>query len=88
MTDTNPVPSSSAGKIGIAQMRSVYRSADVHQRLSRLPAPSGYDHEPLRHTYERMLERVRIGSTSSLRACRRWSTSTTSCPTFTPCSTT
>ena len=57
MTDTNPVPSSSAGKIGIAQMRSVYRSADVHQRLSRLPAPSGYDHEPLRHTYERMLER-------------------------------
>jgi ATP-dependent Lon protease len=57
MTDTNPVPSGtpgSAGKIGIAQMRSVYRSADVHQRLARLPAQ---EHEPLRHTYERMLER-------------------------------
>jgi ATP-dependent Lon protease len=61
MTDTNPVPSTaphgSTGKIGIAQMRSVYRSADVHQRLSRLPPHAGPEHEPLRHTYERMLER-------------------------------
>jgi ATP-dependent Lon protease len=63
MTDTNPVPSAavdtagSAGKIGIAQMRSVYRSADVHRRLARLPPDAGREHEPLRHTYERMLER-------------------------------
>jgi len=40
--------------IGIAQMRSVYRCADVQKKLERLPAQ---DHEPLRHTYERMLER-------------------------------
>jgi ATP-dependent Lon protease len=40
--------------LGIAQMRTVYRCADVEQRLAKLP---GRDHEPLRHTYERMLER-------------------------------
>jgi ATP-dependent Lon protease len=43
--------------IGIAQMRSVYRCADVEKRLSRLPPQGDREHEPLRHTYERMLER-------------------------------
>jgi ATP-dependent Lon protease len=43
-----------ASSIGIAHMRSVYRCADVQGKLSRLPAQ---EHEPLRHTYERMLER-------------------------------
>ncbi len=52
MTETNLT--AAPAKIGIAQMRSVYRSADVHERLARLPAQ---EHEPLRHTYERMLER-------------------------------
>jgi ATP-dependent Lon protease len=45
-------PSSPA--LGIAHMRSVYRCADVEKRLARLPAQ---EHEPLRTTYERMLER-------------------------------
>ena len=46
--------STAQGKIGIAQMRHVFRSADVHERLARLPAQ---EHEPLRNTYHRMLER-------------------------------
>lgn len=53
MADATPSsPASSA--LGIAQMRSVYRCADVEKRLAKLPAQ---EHEPLRHTYERMLER-------------------------------
>ncbi len=46
--------SNAPAKIGIAQMRHVFRNADVHQRLARLPAQ---EHEPLRNTYQRMLER-------------------------------
>jgi ATP-dependent Lon protease len=42
------------GGIPIAQMRSVYRLGDVEQRLTKLPAK---DHESLRSTYERMLEK-------------------------------
>jgi ATP-dependent Lon protease len=38
----------------IAQMRSVYRCADVERRLAKLPPK---EHEPLRATYERMLEK-------------------------------
>jgi ATP-dependent Lon protease len=49
-----PSPASSPAALGIAQMRDVFRSADVEQRLARLPAQ---DHQPLRSTYERMLER-------------------------------
>jgi ATP-dependent Lon protease len=48
MSDATP------STIGIAQMRNVYCCADVQKKLERLPAQ---DHEPLRHTYERMLER-------------------------------
>jgi ATP-dependent Lon protease len=44
----------SPSSLGIAQMRSVYRCADVQKKLAKLPER---DHEPLRHTYERMLER-------------------------------
>ena len=43
-----------APQIPIAQMRSVYRLDDVEKRLDKLPAR---DHETLRSTYERMLER-------------------------------
>ncbi len=40
--------------IPIAQMRSVYRCDEVSRRLTKLPAK---DHEQLRSTYERMLEK-------------------------------
>ena len=40
--------------IPIAQMRSVYRCADVEKRLHKLPPK---EHEHLRSTYERMLEK-------------------------------
>ena len=40
--------------IPIAQMRSVYRCADIERRLNKLPAK---EHENLRSTYERMLEK-------------------------------
>jgi ATP-dependent Lon protease len=39
--------------IPIAQMRSVYRCADIERRLNKLPPK---EHESLRCTYERMLE--------------------------------
>jgi ATP-dependent Lon protease len=55
MPEVPPSPAT-AHAIGIAQMRHVYRCADVEKRLARLPA-ADRDHEPLRHTYERMLER-------------------------------
>ena len=42
------------GGLPIAQMRSVYRCDEVARRLTKLPAK---DHEGLRSTYERMLER-------------------------------
>ena len=40
--------------IGVARMRSLYRLGDVAQRLDKLPAN---DHEGLRATYERMIEK-------------------------------
>jgi ATP-dependent Lon protease len=59
-TDTTLIPShrpsqnaSAKPSIPIAQMRHVYRLAEVEKRLTKLP---GKDHEPLRATYERMLE--------------------------------
>ena len=55
MPEVPPSPAA-ANAIGIAQMRHVYRCADVEKRLARLPA-TDREHEPLRHTYERMLER-------------------------------
>ena len=41
-------------QIPIAQMRPVYRVDDVEKRLDKLPAR---EHEALRATYERMLEK-------------------------------
>jgi ATP-dependent Lon protease len=48
------VPVGSKSRIPIAQMRHVYRLGDVEKRLDKLPAK---EHEHLRATYERMLEK-------------------------------
>jgi ATP-dependent Lon protease len=48
------VPVKSRGAIPIAKMRSVYRLGDVEKRLNKLPPK---EHENLRSTYERMLEK-------------------------------
>ncbi|MEJ6024117.1 AAA family ATPase [Ramlibacter sp. PS4R-6] len=45
---------SSSLELPIAHMRSVFRPHDVERKLAKLP---GKDHENLRSTYERMLER-------------------------------
>jgi ATP-dependent Lon protease len=45
---------SSSFKLPIANLRNVFRTHDVERRLAKLP---GRDHESLRTTYERMLER-------------------------------
>ena len=48
------VPVAACGRIPIAQMRNVYRVGDVEKCLDKLPAK---EHETLRATYERMLEK-------------------------------
>jgi len=48
------MPINPGGRIPIARMRSVYRVGEVEQRLSKLPPR---EHESLRGTYERMLEK-------------------------------
>ena len=48
------VPVAHRHAIPIAQMRSVYRLGDVEKRLNKLPPK---EHESLRSTYERMLEK-------------------------------
>ncbi len=53
-SSTDLVPVSGHGSLPIASMRSVYRCNDVEKRLQKLPAK---DHENLRSTYERMLEK-------------------------------
>ena len=45
---------SSSFKLPIANLRNVFRTHDVERKLAKLP---GRDHENLRTTYERMLER-------------------------------
>jgi ATP-dependent Lon protease len=52
--DLVPVATTERGRIPIAQMRSVYRLGDVEKRLTKLPPK---EHESLRTTYERMLEK-------------------------------
>lgn len=47
-------PGGGPGSIPIARMRPVYRLGEVEQRLQKLPR---HEHESLRHTYERMLEK-------------------------------
>jgi len=49
-----PLAASHGGAIPIARMRSVYRVDEVERRLAKLPAK---EHESLRSTYERMLEK-------------------------------
>ena len=51
--DLVPMAAATA-QIPIAQMRSVYRLGDVEKRLDKLPPR---EHETLRATYERMLEK-------------------------------
>jgi ATP-dependent Lon protease len=53
-TELVPVASAARGGIPIANLRSVYRCEDVERRLNRLP---NKEHESLRNTYERMLEK-------------------------------
>jgi ATP-dependent Lon protease len=53
-SSTDLIPMSSRGGLPIAQMRSVYRCDEVERRLTKLPAK---EHENLRSTYERMLEK-------------------------------
>ncbi|MBI3368080.1 MAG: AAA family ATPase, partial [Burkholderiales bacterium] len=48
------VPAAPRGSIPIAQMRRVYRCDEVERRLAKLPPK---EHESLRSTYERMLEK-------------------------------
>src|SRR6187549_3900725 len=45
---------SASFKLPIASLRNVFRPHDVERKLAKLP---GRDHESLRTTYERMLER-------------------------------
>src|SRR6186713_2367199 len=49
-----PAAAADRGRIPIARMRSVYRLIDVERRLTKLPPK---EHENLRSTYERMLEK-------------------------------
>jgi ATP-dependent Lon protease len=49
-----PVGDSPSARIPIAQMRNVYHLGDVERRLDKLPPR---EHETLRATYERMLEK-------------------------------
>lgn len=53
-TSNDLVTVSSRGGIPIARMRSVYRVDDVGRKLDRLPEK---EHESLRSTYERMIEK-------------------------------
>ena len=53
-TDLVTLPSGPNSGLPIAQMRSVYRCEDVERRLTKLPPK---EHEHLRSTYERMLEK-------------------------------
>lgn len=48
------VASNACARIPVAQMRSVFSVGDVERRLQKLPSK---DHEVLRNTYERMLEK-------------------------------
>jgi ATP-dependent Lon protease len=48
------VASPACARIPVAQMRSVFSVGDVERRLQKLPSK---DHEVLRNTYERMLEK-------------------------------
>jgi ATP-dependent Lon protease len=54
MESLSTFPTASGIKIPIAQIRSVFQASEVERKLAKLPER---DHELLRSTYERMLER-------------------------------
>jgi len=54
MESRSLVPQNAGLKLPIANLRNVFRPHDVERKLAKLPAR---DHETLRATYERMLER-------------------------------
>jgi len=54
MESRSLVPQSSNFQLPIAQMRSVFQPAEVERKLAQLPE---HEHESLRTTYQRMLER-------------------------------
>jgi ATP-dependent Lon protease len=54
MESRSLVPQSSNFQLPIAQMRSVFQPAEVERKLAQL---SEHEHESLRNTYQRMLER-------------------------------
>lgn len=54
MTASNDLVPFASGKLPIANMRALYRVHDVERRLDKLPQR---EHETLRATYERMIER-------------------------------
>src|SRR5205823_3590558 len=54
MESRSLVPQSASFTLPLASVRSVYQTVEVERKLAKLP---GRDHESLRTTYERMLER-------------------------------
>jgi ATP-dependent Lon protease len=54
MDSRSLVPASSSFQLPVANLRSVFQTHDVERKLAKLP---DRDHENLRSTYERMLER-------------------------------
>ena len=85
MASSNDLVTVPRSGLPIAHMRNVYRVGDVERRLDKLPPK---EHEGLRSTYERMLEKGPSASRSSPRGCPRWTICTTTCPTSPRCSTT
>lgn len=58
MTSNSLVPHTTNFQLPIAQVRSVFQRDDVARRLAKLQSSGDQrEHESLRHTYERMLER-------------------------------
>jgi ATP-dependent Lon protease len=78
MSSSRSLAASTPMGLPIAQMRSVFKADEVERKLAKLQA-SGNDreHESLRNTWQRMLERGPSGSPSSPRACPTWRPCTT-----------
>ena len=52
--DSSLVPAVCGGSLPIARMRALYKLDDVEKRLDKLPS---HDHDHLRATYQRMLDK-------------------------------
>ena len=57
METISAVPQAPTFTLPIAQVRNVFQTADVERRLGKLPNSDSREHDNLRNTYERMLER-------------------------------